>query len=231
MSYNFLDRLNIMLEDRQKERLSSFRVIIVGAGGVGGALAHMLVRSGIRNIGIVDFDRIDVTNINRQFVAYQSTVGKYKVDVLENQLKDINPELIINKFNLKLDQDTINNIDIDDYDYVVDCIDDMKAKKLLIKYCYDNEIRILSAMGAGNRYLGLPNFEIADISKTSYDPIAKIIRKFCVEERIKKLKVCYTKQKAIKNNCQKTGSVVYYIVNMSSIMCAEIMNDILSLGE
>ena len=90
------------------------------------------------------------------------------------------------------------------------------------------KIPILCAMGAGNRYKEIPQFEIADISKTSYDKLAKVIRKFCVEERIKKLQVCYTKQKATKFDCKTIGSVVYYVVNMATIICSKVINDILN---
>lgn len=229
MSYRpkFLDRFSMMLEDGQLDRLSSFRILVVGVGGVGSALVHMLARSGVRNIGIMDFDKIDITNINRQLVADHTTIGECKVDALEKQLLNINHDIKLTKYNIKLSADNILELDIGKYDYIVDCIDDIAAKKVLIKYAYEHNIPILSAMGAGNRYIGIPNFEISDISKTSYDPIAKIIRKYCATEGIKKLNVCYTKQKALKFDCQTIGSVVYYVVNMSSIMCAKILNDIL----
>ena len=229
MSYNleFLDRLFMMLDAGQQEKLLSSRVIIFGCGGVGSAVAHMLTRSGIQHLGIVDFDNIDITNINRQLVAYQDNVGKSKVEELEKQLKNINTNLKIDKYFLKYGEETINNIDLSQYDYIVDCIDDLSAKKLLIKQTIALNKPILCAMGAGNRYLEIPQFEIADISKTSYDPIAKILRKFCKEERINKLTVCYTKQKALKFDCNKIASVVYYVVNMASVMCSKIINDLI----
>lgn len=229
MSYNpkFLNRFSMMLEDRQLEKLSSFRILVVGVGGVGSSLVHMLARSGVKNIGIIDYDKIDITNINRQLVADHSNIGEYKVDALERQLLAINPEINIVKYNAKLNAETISVIDLESYDYIVDCIDDISAKKMLIKYTYEHDIPILSAMGAGNRYIGIPSFEISDISNTSYDPLAKAIRKYCASEGIKKLNVCYTKQKALKFDCKTIGSVVYYVVNMSSIMCAKVMNDIL----
>lgn len=226
-SPKFLDRFSMMLTEEQCEKLMSARIIVFGVGGVGGAVVHMLCRSGIQNIGIVDFDCVDETNINRQLVAYQSNVGKLKVDELKKQLKDINPNINVKKFPIKLDSETINQIDFNEYDYIVDCVDDIWAKKLLIKLAKQKNIPILCAMGAGNRFAEIPQFEIANIDKTSYDPIAKILRKFCVEERIKKLPVCYTKQKAMKFNCKNIGSVVYYPINMASVMCARIINDII----
>ena len=222
------NRFTMMLNDDQIKNLFSSNIIVFGVGGVGGALVHMLVRAGIQNISIVDFDTISTSNINRQFVANVSNIGKLKVEELKNQLLEINPKLQINKYPIKLDDETINEIDFNKVDYIVDCIDDVKAKKLLIKKSKELGIPILCAMGAGNRYVGVPQFEIADIHKTSYDKLAKLIRKFCVEERINKLQVCYTKQKPLKFDCKIIGSVVYYVVNMASVMCAKIINDIIN---
>ncbi len=234
MSYNttnneIYSRFTMMLNEEQIRKLFSARIIVFGVGGVGGSLAHMLVRSGIQNIGIVDFDSITLTNINRQLMANIGNVGKLKVDELEKQFYNINPNIKVDKFPIKLDEETICEIDFSQYDYIVDCIDDINAKKLLIKKSKELNLPILCAMGAGNRYEEIPRFEIADISKTSYDKLAKIIRKFCVQERINKLQVCYTKQKPLKFDCKTIGSVIYYPMNMASIMCSKIINDILKL--
>ncbi len=229
MSYNlnYLDRFSMMLSDKEKKNLLSKSIIVFGVGGVGGSVAHMLARSGIQHMAIVDFDTVDITNINRQIIANHNNLGQAKVDVCEQQLKEINPNIKIQKYNLKLNENSILEIPLNEFDYIVDCIDDIKAKKLLISYADINKKPILCAMGAGNRYKDIPNFEIADISKTSYDPIAKILRKYCASERIKKLSVCYTKQKATKFDCNTIGSVVYYTMNMATVMCAKIVNDII----
>ena len=223
-------RFTMMLNENQTKNLFSARIIVFGVGGVGGAVVEMLVRSGIQRVGIVDFDTISVSNINRQVVANLTNVGELKVDEFEKKIKTLNPNAKVEKLALKLDENTINEIDFSQYDYIVDCVDDVNAKKLLIKKAKEMNITILCAMGAGNRYAEIPQFEITDISKTSYDKLAKIIRKFCVEERIKKLQVCYTKQKSLKFDCKTIGSVVYYPMNMASVMCAKIINDILNKG-
>ena len=226
MSYNpdYLNRFAMMLTDEQLHKLTSTRIVIFGVGGVGSAVAHFLVRSGIQHLGVVDFDTIDVTNINRQLVAYQSNIGASKVNELAKQLKDINPDLELDVHQIRYVPDM--EFDFGRYDMIVDCIDDMKAKQDLIIKSRVHNIYMLSAMGAGNRYEDIPAFEIADIHKTSYDPIAKILRKFCVANGIKKLDVCYTKQKALKFDCKTIGSVVYYPVNMATVMCAKIINRI-----
>lgn len=224
---DFLTRFSMMLTSEQQEKLTSVRTIVFGVGGVGGALCHFLVRSGIQHLDIVDFDTIDITNVNRQLVAYQTNVGKLKVEELKNQLLQINPNLDITTYPLKFNDDTKDLINFEKYDCILDCIDDISAKKLLILMAQKYKKYILCAMGAGNRYAGIPQFEIADIKKTSYDPIAKILRKFCQDARINKLEVCYTKQKAIKFDCKTIGSVVYYVISMASVMCARVVNKII----
>lgn len=224
---DFLNRFHIMLNEKQIERKNNAQVIVFGVGGVGSALCHFLVRSGIQNLDIVDFDTIDITNLNRQLVANLSNIGKMKVDELKNQLLQINSGLKIKTFPIKYSVQTADIIDLKSYDYVCDCIDDVKAKQLLILKCKEAEVKLISAMGAGNRYSEIPQFEIADIHKTSYDPLAKVMRKFCVENGIKKLDVCYTKQKAQKNDCKIVGSVVYYPVEMACVICAKVINDIM----
>lgn len=232
MSYNLVEnaifnRFTLMLSEEEQHKLFSARVIVFGVGGVGGAVANMLVRSGIQTLGVVDFDKVDITNINRQLIANVSNIGKMKVDEFERQALTMNPQVKIIKFPFKLDENTINEIDFSQFDYIVDCIDDINAKKLLIKKAKELKKPILCAMGAGNRYKEIPQFEIADISKTSYDKLAKIIRKFCAEERINKLQVCYTKQKPLKIDCKTIGSVVYYPISMACTMCAKVINDII----
>ena len=224
---DIFNRFTMMLSNEEVEKLFSARIIVFGIGGVGGALAQMLVRSGIQTIGIFDFDIVDTTNINRQLVANVNNIGKLKVDEFEKQIKEINPKVKVIKFPFRLDEKTIQDIDFSIFEYIVDCIDDINAKKLLIKKAQELNKPILCAMGAGNRYKEVPQFEVVDISKTSYDKLAKIIRKFCVEERINKLQVCYTKQKPLKFDCKTIGSVVYYPVSMACAMCAKIINDIM----
>ncbi len=222
------NRFIMMLNEKQQKNLFSKSIIVFGVGGVGGAVAHMLARAGIQNLTLVDFDKIDITNINRQLVANTENIGKNKVEELKKQLEIINPYIKIEIFNIKYGEETANLIDLQKYDYIVDCIDDIKAKKLLILKANEHKISIICAMGAGNRYEGVPNFEIADIKNTSYDPIAKILRKFCAEQGINKLQVCYTKQKATKFDCKTIGSVVYFVVNMATVICSKVINDILN---
>ena len=213
-----------MLSAEQVEKLVSTRIIVFGTGGVGSAVCNFLVRSGVSNLTIVDFDTIDITNLNRQLVANQTNVGKLKVEEMKAQLLNINPNAKITAIAEKYDENS--TIDLSQFDIIIDCIDDIKAKKHLIMQAKANKVYILCSMGAGNRYAEIPKFEIADISKTSYDPIAKILRKFCAENRINKLDVCYTKQKATKFDCKTVASVVYYPVMMAGTIVAKVITKI-----
>lgn len=224
----FLQRFKLMLTDEQFDNLLKKRVIVFGVGGVGGNTAEMLVRSGISNLTIVDFDKIDITNINRQVVALHSTVGRSKVEVLSERLMDINPNLSLNIINDKLTTQNIDQFNLKDYDYVVDCIDDLPAKQNLIKYCYFNNINIIVSCGAGNRYQNLPKFEVCDIKKTSYDKLAKVLRKYCVSEKIDKLNVVYTSEPPIKNESNVIASVVYYPVAMACVLASFVINELLN---
>lgn len=213
-----------MLNEEQVKKLVSTRIIVFGTGGVGSAVCNFLVRSGICNLTIVDFDTVDITNINRQLVANVGNVGKLKVEEMKTQLLSINPDANITAIAEKYDENS--KIDLSQFDIIIDCIDDIKAKKHLIMQAKSNNVYVICSMGAGNRYSEIPHFEIADISKTSYDPIAKILRKFCAENRINKLDVCYTKQKATKYDCKTVASVVYYPVMMAGTIVAKVITKI-----
>lgn len=222
----FLKRFMLMLNQEQVKKLVSTRIIVFGTGGVGSAVCNFLVRSGISNLTIVDFDKIDITNINRQLVANISNVGNLKVEEMKKQLLNINPNANITALAEKYDENS--KIDLGAFDIIIDCIDDIKAKKHLISQAKKNGTYMICSMGAGNRYNEIPQFEIADISKTSYDPIAKILRKYCAENRIKKLDVCYTKQKATKFDCKTVASVVYYPVMMAGTIVAKVITKIVN---
>ena len=220
-------RFTMMLSTSQVERLFASKIIVFGVGGVGGAVAEMFVRSGIQHLAVVDFDDVSISNINRQLVANLENIGKLKVEEFKNKMQTISPNAHIEIYAEKLTEENLAKFNLFEFDYIVDCIDDINAKKSLIKFASANNIPILCAMGAGNRYNEIPQFVIEDISKTSYDKIAKLLRKFCKEEGINKLNVCYTKQESIKTNCKTIGSVIYYPISMACAMCAKVINDLI----
>lgn len=218
-----LSRQELLLNPYQMDKIKQANILLIGVGGVGGAVAHLLVRAGISNLTIMDFDKVSESNINRQFVAFQSTIGEYKVDVLARQLKDINPEINLvvkcEKF------DSTNNIDLTAYTMVIDCIDDVKAKQYLISKCNELGVNLLCSMGAGNRYADNPRFEVVDIFKTQNDALARVLRKYCKEQGIKHLKVCYTPSLAIKSSL--VGSISYYPTAMANTITWYVINSLI----
>ena len=201
------ERTEIILGKDNIERLKQSKVIIFGVGGVGGYACEMLARMGIGEITIVDFDVVSESNINRQIIALNSTIGKLKVEVMQSRVKDINPDCKITALNDKLLPENIEKFNLSNYDYVIDCIDMLKSKIALINYCYSNNIKIVCAMGAGNKR-GIPSFNVCDIFETKYDNLARKMRKELKTLGVKKLDVVCSSQQSIKS--EKVGSLVYY---------------------
>ena len=148
---DFLERTRTLIGDNAIEKLKKSRVIVFGIGGVGGYTVEALVRSGIGEIDIVDNDKVSISNLNRQIVALNSTIGEYKVDVMKKRALDINPDLKINTYKLFFDEKTKAEIDFLKYDYIVDAIDSVKSKLLLIELAKKDKIPIISSMGTGNK--------------------------------------------------------------------------------
>ena len=204
------ERLEKIIGKENLLRIKNTSVMVVGVGGVGGYVVESLVRSGIENIIIVDHDIVDVTNKNRQIIALDSTIGKKKVDVLKSRILDINPNTKVTALDTFLDNTNIDSI-ITKYnpDYVVDACDTIMTKKGLISTCLKHHIFILSSMGTGNK-LDPSKLQISDIRKTSYDPLAKILRKWVNDEKIKdKIMVLWSNEKPIKTHDRTPGSTSF----------------------
>lgn len=178
------------------EKLAACRVAVFGIGGVGGHAAEALVRSGIGAIDIVDGDKVALSNINRQIIALHSTVGKLKVDAAEERFLDINAQLIIKKFPLRFSEETAAMFDFSGYDYVIDAVDDVRAKVLLAVLCQENKTPLISSMGAGNK-LDPTRFRVADIYKTSVCPLARVMRNELRKRGVERLKCVYSDEKPV----------------------------------
>lgn len=209
------------------EKLSRKHITVVGVGGVGGYTAVMLARAGIENMTIIDFDEVAPSNLNRQIVAYQSTIGRKKVDVLKEMLLDINPNMSITAYDKRLTKANISSL-ITQTDVVIDAIDSVKDKLDLIEYCKNNDIYILSAMGAGNRY-AIPQFELTDIYNTHDDGLAKKLRNELRKRGVSSLDVIASKFKARKVE-GVIGSISYYPATSGCYISAVIVNKIM-MGE
>ena len=172
---NRFQRLELLYGKENVEKLNNSTVLVLGLGGVGGYVVEALSRSSIGKLILVDSDIVDITNINRQIIATSETVGKYKTECFKERIKTINPNcevVLINKF---IDESNYLELFSDKIDFVVDAIDSIKTKELVIKYSLENNINIISSMGTGNK-IDPSKLQITDIRKTSYDPIAKRIR-------------------------------------------------------
>lgn len=217
-------RTEILLGDNI-QKLHSSNVILFGVGGVGGYVAEMLVRSGVGNITIVDFDIVDISNKNRQIIALDSTIGKSKVDVMADRLRDIWALCNVTKINEKLTPENIKNFHLEKYDYIIDAIDMVSSKIALITYAHENNIPIISAMGAGNR-VGIPSFKVSDIFDTFNDGLAKVIRKKLRDNNVSKHTVVFTENNATPNG-DTIGSIAYYPAMCGCVLSAYVIEQLI----
>ena len=203
------DRLSRVIGDDKVLQLTEKTVLVLGVGGVGGYVCEALARTGIGKLIIVDFDLVDETNINRQIIALDSTIGLKKVDVLENRIKDINSGCEVIKIDKFIDKDNLFELFNYDIDYFVDACDTMTVKKMVITECIKRKIKFISSMGTGNK-LDPSKLEIVDIRKTINDPLAKVIRKFVKDEKINsKVMVLSSSELPIKTGERTPGSTAF----------------------
>lgn len=189
--------------------LKNKKVLVLGCGGVGGYAVEALVRSGIGTIIIVDFDIIDDTNINRQIIALESTIGMKKVDVLESRILDINKNCNVIKIDQFIDCDNLEKLFSTPIDYFIDACDTISTKKSVVKECLKRKIPFISCMGTGNRF-DPSKLKIMDIRETMNDPIARIMRKFIKDEKIKdKIVVLSSKEIPVKTGDRMPGSTAF----------------------
>ncbi|HGM3505640.1 TPA: tRNA threonylcarbamoyladenosine dehydratase [Clostridioides difficile] len=233
MENNFTTRTSFLVGDDGIEKLNNSNVIVFGVGGVGSFTVEALVRAGVGNITIVDFDDVDITNINRQIPALHSTVGRYKVDVMEERILDINPNINIKKIRSLYNKDTSDEILTERYDYVVDAIDMVSSKIHLIETCEKKGLKVISSMGMGNK-LDPTKIVVTDIHKTSTCPLAKVMRKELRDRGIKKLKVVYSTEqpielkKKVMNGRKVTPGSVSFVPSVGGLVIASvIVNELL----
>ena len=191
MAEDILSRTRLLLGEPAIETLKHSHVAVFGIGGVGGYTTEALARSGVGELTIIDNDRVCISNVNRQIYALQSTIGQYKVDVAEQRIHDINPECVVHRHQMFDLPDNADQIDLTQFDYVVDCIDTVTAKIELVRRCHSLGIPLISSMGAANK-MDATAFRVTDITKTTMDPLAKIIRKKMRQLHIPHLKVVYS---------------------------------------
>lgn len=192
-------RTELLIGQEAVEKLKKSKVAVFGVGGVGSFAVEALARCAVGTLVLVDKDDVCITNINRQIHATIKTVGKPKVDVMAERIKEINPDCNVITYKAFYNKETANELLKDDYDYVIDAIDTVSSKIDLVVRCKEKNIPIISSMGAGNK-LDPTKFEVADIYKTSVCPLAKVMRTELKKLGVKDLKVVYSKEQPIKVN-------------------------------
>lgn len=219
------ERLITLIGEDDVNKLKKANVLIVGLGGVGGYALETLVRSGIYNLTIVDGDIVELSNLNRQIISKRDVIGRPKALVAQARTLEINPDVNLKVINQFISEDNFSLLNIDSFDYVIDACDDLNLKMLLIKNA--EKYKLISSMGTANK-IDITRFKITTIDKTSYDPLAKIIRKKIKEEKIRtKFKVVSSDEKVMKNGT-KLGTIAY-MPAVSGLLCASyVINDIIN---
>lgn len=227
-------RSEMLLGDTALKKLKSSRVAVFGIGGVGGFAAEALVRAGVGKIDVIDSDKVALSNLNRQIIVLSSTVGMYKVDVARNRFVDINPECEVKAYKIFFAPDTAGEFDFSLYDYVVDAVDTVTAKRQLILSCKAENVPIISSMGAGNK-LDATAFKVADIYETRVCPLARVMRRICKENGVEHLKVVYSEEPPVKPvskenesiKKQPPGSVSFVPSVCGLIIAGEVIRDLI----
>lgn len=224
MQENIFDREELLIGKDDLSSLTKTKIAVFGIGGVGSFVAEALARAGVGNIDLFDGDVVAKSNINRQLIALHSTIGKPKVNVMSDRITDINPNCVVKANFTFVDRNNLSTVIFSEYDYVIDAIDTVMSKLLIIESCNNLGIPIISCMGTGNKLHG-EMFQITDISKTSMCPLAKVMRKELKSRKIYNLKVLYSTEQPVKNN--PPGSISFVPPVAGMLIAGEVIRDIL----
>lgn len=193
---NEFSRTELLLGEQALDKIKRTTVMVFGVGGVGSHCIEALARSGVGKLILIDNDTVSLTNINRQSIAFHSTVGEYKTKVMKERIADICPEIVVETHEMFVLPDNLESLFEEKPDYIIDAIDTVTAKLALVELAQKEEIPIISSMGTGNK-LHAELFEVADLSKTSVCPLCKVMRKELKARGITHLKVLYSKEKPV----------------------------------
>lgn len=227
-------RTSLLLADDKMNRLKDSHVMIFGVGGVGGYVVEALVRSGLGKISIIDNDTVNITNLNRQIIALETNVGKYKVDVLKERILAINPNCEVVCYNQFITDKKINELEYDGVNYIVDAVDTITAKIAIILKAKELNIPVISSMGAGNR-LDPTQIKIGDINQTKNCPLAKVMRNELKKRNIKGVKCIYSLELPVEpnktiinpeNNKKVIGSISYMPSIFGLMIASEVIKDL-----
>lgn len=217
-------RTALLLGEEAVETLRQAKVAVFGVGGVGGFVVEALARSGVGHFVLIDKDTVSESNINRQIIATHKTLGREKTAVMKERILEINPEAEVIVHPVFFLPDNQDDFDFTEYSYVVDAVDTVTAKLAIITKCKENNIPVISAMGAGNK-LDPTRFEVTDITKTSVCPLAKVMRRELKKRGITHLKVVYSKEVPVTNS-RPPGSVAFVPSVAGLIIAGEVVKDL-----
>lgn len=220
-------RTEWLIGEKAVEKLKASRVAVFGIGGVGGYTVEALARSGVGQLDLIDSDKVSESNINRQIIALHSTVGQYKVDVMHDRIKDINPDIEVHTHQCFFLPENQEQFPFSEYSYVVDAVDTVTAKLSLLMMAKQKQIPVISCMGAGNK-LDAGAFEVADIYKTSVCPLAKVMRRELKKRGVKDLKVVYSKEQPTLPEASKRipGSISFVPAVAGLLLAGEVIRDL-----
>lgn len=219
-------RSSLLLGEENTEKLKHSKVALFGVGGVGSFCLEALVRTGVGEIHIFDSDCVEITNLNRQIIATNGTLGKPKVEVAKERAESINKDVKIVPYEVYYSPENSAEFDLSQYDYVIDAIDSVTSKIELILNCQSLGVPIISSMGTGNK-LEPTGFKIADIYKTEGCPLARVMRYELKKRGVKKLKTLFSPEKPLKNNTDTVGSAVFVTGTAGLIIAGEVIKDLL----
>lgn len=228
MQENQYSRTELIIGKEGIEKLRNSKVAIFGIGGVGSFIVEALTRAGVGNFVLIDSDKVSISNLNRQLIATQKTIGQYKVDVAKERILDINPDANVVTYKDFFMPETSHEMIDDSIDYIVDAIDTITAKIELAVTANKMNIKIISAMGTGNK-LDPTRFEVSDIYKTEMCPLAKVLRKELKARDIKHLKVVYSKEEPIIHR-QTPGSISFVPSVCGLIIAGEVIKDLTGIN-
>lgn len=233
---NRFSRTENLIGTEKVKKLANCKVAVFGIGGVGSFVCEALARGGIGSLDLYDNDTVDITNINRQLIALESTVGKYKTDVMRDRITDINPSAAVTSNILFITNESEDKICFEKLDYIVDAVDNVTAKIFLAQMANKYNIPIISAMGAGNR-LDAENFKIAPIEKSSGCPLARVMRLELRKRGIKGVKAAFSDKPALKplgnevrntSNRPAPASISFVPSVMGLLIAGEVIKDLIS---
>lgn len=221
-------RTEYLIGTEAVEKLAGSRVAVFGIGGVGGYTVEALARSGVGQLDLIDSDTVSESNINRQIIALHSTLGQYKVDVMRERVKDINPDIVVRTHQCFFLPENQEQFPFSEYSYVVDAVDTVTAKLALVVMAKREQVPVISCMGAGNK-LDAGAFEVADIYETSVCPLARVMRRELKKREIKDLKVVYSKEQPITSDVQERvpGSISFVPSVAGLLLAGEVIKDLI----